>query len=154
LVASLWQSSERAKVIAWAFFVVTPATLMLVRSLQARAKPKRESASVRAIRITATNAGIFGSLWALVPILFLQISPNEAKLIIATLGAGMMCAGAFALGSMPAAAILFADLMLGGSTVALLNTGDPFYALFAALLFIFACSTARSSIDQALLTAE
>jgi diguanylate cyclase (GGDEF)-like protein len=154
LVTSLWHSDDRAAVIAWAFFVVVPATLMLVRSLQARAKPKRSSASMRAIRVTVTNAAVFGALWAIVPILFLHSAPIEAKLIIATLCAGMMCAGAFALGSMPAAAILFADLMLGGSAVALLNTGDAIYALFAALLFIFACSTARSSIDQALLAAE
>jgi diguanylate cyclase len=154
LVASLWQSDDRIKVIAWALFVVIPAGIVLARSLQAKAQPRRASVSGRAIRITVTNAAMLGTLWALVPILFLQSSPTEAKLIIATLCAGMMCAGAFALGSMPTAAIIFADLILGGSTVALLHTGDPFYALFAALLFIFACSTARSAIDHALLAAE
>ncbi|MFI5013686.1 MAG: putative bifunctional diguanylate cyclase/phosphodiesterase [Hyphomicrobiales bacterium] len=154
LVASLWQSDDRISVIGWAMFVVIPASLVLARTLRGRARSSRAGVSRRAIRITVTNAAVLGAFWALVPILFLQSAPAEAKLIIATLSAGMMCAGAFALGSMPAAAIIFADLILGGSAVSLLHTGDPFYALFAALMFIFACSTARSSIDQAMLLVE
>ncbi|SDR61896.1 PAS domain S-box-containing protein/diguanylate cyclase (GGDEF) domain-containing protein [Rhizobiales bacterium GAS113] len=154
LVASLWQSDSRNIVTAWAVFVIIPAAFVLAKSLRAKAQPKRPTASRRAMRVTATNAAVFGALWALVPILFLQSAPDQAKLIIATLCAGMMCAGAFALGSMPVAAIIFADLILGGSASALLRMGDPFYALFAALLFIFACSTARSAIDHATLLAE
>jgi hypothetical protein len=138
LVASLWQSDDRIRVLAWAMFVVVPASLVLAKTLRAGAQPKRDGVSRRAIRVTVINTAVLGALWALVPILFLQSAPAEAKLIIATLCAGMMCAGAFALGSMPAAAIIFADLILGGSAVALLHTGDPFYALFAALMFIFA----------------
>ncbi len=154
LVASLWQSAERAKVLAWALFVVIPAGLVLLRSLRARAQPKRASVSERAVRVTVTNAAVLAALWALVPMLFLQSAPADAKLIVATLCAGMMCAGAFALGSMPAAAIIFADLILGGSAAALIQTGEPVHLLFAALLFTFACSTAKSAIDQALLCAE
>jgi diguanylate cyclase (GGDEF)-like protein len=154
LVVSLWKSHDQAEVLMWAVFAVFPACLVLARSLQTRRQPKRSSVSARAIRVTVTNAAVLGTVWALVPILFLESAPADARLVVATLCAGMMCAGAFALGSMPIAAMVFADLILGGSVVALLHTAEPIYALFAALLFIFACSTARSAIDHALLAAE
>jgi diguanylate cyclase len=154
LLASLWPSDDRIKALAWASFVIIPASLMLTRSLGARARARRQSVSKRAVRVAVMNAAVLGTLWALVPILFLQNASGDARLIIATLCAGMMCAGAFALGSLPAAAILYADLILGGSAVTLVPIGEPVYLLFASLLFIFGCSTARSSIDQALLAAE
>jgi diguanylate cyclase (GGDEF)-like protein len=154
LVVSLWPSDQRVMVVAWTLFMTIPSSLLLVRSLQARRRPKRESVSGRAVRVTVINAAVFGALWALVPILFFEHAPVDAKLVVATLCAGMMCAGAFALGSMPAAAIIFADLILGGSAVVLIHASEPIYALFAALLFIFACSTVKNAIDQAKLGAE
>jgi diguanylate cyclase (GGDEF)-like protein/PAS domain S-box-containing protein len=154
LVASLWQSADRDAVIVWALFVVIPAGFVLAKSLRAKARPRRPTVSPRAMRITTLNAAVLGMLWALVPILFLNSAPGQAKVIVATLCAGMMCAGAFALGSMPVAAIVYADLILGGAASALLQTGETFYALLAALLFVFACSTARSAIDHATLLAE
>jgi hypothetical protein len=154
LVTSLWPSDSRSAAVAWALFMIIPAALLLVKSLRARAQPRSVTASPRATRIATINASVFRALWALVPMLFLQSAPDQAKLIVATLCAGMMCAGAFALGSMPVAAIVFADLVLGGSASALIQTGEPIYALFAVLLFIFACSTARSAVDHAMLLAE
>src|SRR6516165_9357109 len=85
LMASFWPSDRRVNAIAWALFVVMPASVLLFKSLRAQAAPPRQIVSPRAIRITVTNAAVLGGLWALVPILFLDSAPGESKLIIATL---------------------------------------------------------------------
>ena len=78
-----------------------------------------------------------GLFWAALPLFFFADADAGERFLIACVTAGMLCGGAFALASIPEAALSFVGPLACGSLVALLRSGDGINFLVALLLFIY-----------------
>ena len=133
LVAALWVSPVRRLAVAWASAIIIVGLYYGLRQRRtARLRPTNVSAHTinRAIR----NSLLLGSLWATLPLLFFADASPGGQIIIACLCAGMMGGGAFALASIPAAAIAFTAPIVAASAVTIGRSGDAAYALVAVLM--------------------
>ena len=133
LVAALWVSPVRQLAVAWASAIIIVGIYYGLRQRRtARLRPTNVSAHTinRAIR----NSLLLGSLWATLPLLFFAHASPGGQIIIACLCAGMMGGGAFALASIPAAAIAFTAPIVAASAITIGRSGDAAYALVAVLM--------------------
>ena len=98
----------------------------------ARTRPTYVSAHTisRAIR----NSLLLGILWASLPLIFFADASPGGQVIIACLCAGMLGGEAFALASIPAAAIAFTAPIVVASAIAIGRSGDVAYALVVVLM--------------------
>ena len=133
LVAALWSSPLRRLAVAWASAIVIVGLYYGLRQRRiARTRPTYVSAHTisRAIR----NSLLLGILWATLPLIFFADASPGGQVIIACLCAGMLGGGAFALASIPAAAIAFTAPIVVASAIAIGRSGDVAYALVAVLM--------------------
>ena len=133
LVAALWSSPLRRLAVAWASAIVIVGLYYGLRQRRiARTRPTYVSAHTisRAIR----NSLLLGILWATLPLIFFADASPGGQVIIACLCAGMLGGGAFALASIPAAAIAFTAPIVVASAITIGRSGDVAYALVAVLM--------------------
>ena len=144
LVAFAGQGSPHADGLTlWACAVVAYALLGLrgwVASQRRRSPNKAVSA--RGVRRITWQAGVLGSLWAILPILTMpaeQGFKGSMPMMVASVIAGMIGCGGFALLTLPAAAIAYSTPMTLGALLALSTSHDPIlYALGGLLIFCHA----------------
>ncbi|MBN9426719.1 MAG: EAL domain-containing protein [Burkholderiales bacterium] len=121
----------------WAVFIVT---LMAFtgrawqRTQRGRA-PRR--ASRRVLRRATVHASVLALMWAAPPLLFYTRDSLDASLITTAITAGMLCAGGFALVTVPQAAISYVGILLSGFLVALVidGAGRNFDILLLVLIY-------------------
>jgi diguanylate cyclase len=136
LVAALWASPLRRSAVAWASAIVIVGLYYGLRQRRiARERPTHVSAQTisRAIR----NSLLLGILWATLPLLFFADASPGGQVIIACLCAGMLGGGAFALASIPAAAVAFTVPIVVASAITIGRSGDAAYALVALLMISY-----------------
>ena len=136
LVAALWVSPFRQLAVVWASSIIIVGLYYALRQRRtADARPSHVSAHTinRAIR----NSLLLGILWAFVPLIFFADASPGGQLIIVCLCAGMLGGGAFALASIPAAAIAFTAPIGVASAIAIGRGGEAAYALVAILMIIY-----------------
>ena len=73
-----------------------------------------ESVSRRAFRSATRHAAVMGALWGAVPIVWLADVGPQSQVVIATLTAGMLSAGAFVLSPVPAASLAYVGIIVAG----------------------------------------
>ena len=133
LVAALWASPLRRSAVAWASAIVIVGLYYGLRQRDtARVRPTH--VSVHAITRAIRNSLLLGSLWATLPLIFFADASPGGQIIIACLCAGMLGGGAFALASIPAAAIAFTAPIVIASAITIGRSGDTAYALVAVLM--------------------
>ena len=136
LVAALWTSPFRRLAVAWASVIVIVGLYYGLRQRRtARVRPSHVSGNTiaRAIR----NSLLLGILWATLPLIFFADASPGGQVIIACLCAGMLGGGAFALASIPAAAIAFTAPIVVASAITIGSSGDAAYALVAVLMISY-----------------
>ena len=140
---ALWASPQHQLAIIWA---TTTLVFTLYHGFKNRhsadAKPSHVSRST--ITRTVRNALFFGSLWAMLPVLFFtNASPGE-QVIIACLCAGVLGGGTFVLASVPAAAIAFTAPIVVASVIAILRSADPKFLVVAVLMISYVAALWRA----------
>jgi diguanylate cyclase (GGDEF)-like protein len=136
LVAALWASPLRRLAVAWASAIVIVGLYYGLRQRRtARITPRHVSA--RTINRTIRNSLLLGGLWATLPLIFFAEASPGGQVIIACLCAGMLGGGAFALASIPAAAVAFTTPIVVTSAVTIGRSGDAAYALVAILMISY-----------------
>ena len=143
LIVALWASPQHQLAIIWA---TTTLVFTLYHGFKNRhsadAKPSHVSRST--ITRTVRNALFFGSLWAMLPVLFFtNASPGE-QVIIACLCAGVLGGGTFVLASVPAAAIAFTAPIVVASVIAILRSADPKFLVVAVLMISYVVALWRA----------
>ena len=127
-----WSSSHRALLLAWAGLVMLAVGQGLRAWLVGR---QRTTASARAIRRATLHASLLASLWAAVPLALFTGAGASEQLLMSAIMVGMMCAGGFALATVPVAATAFVTILCVASALALFNAQFSL-ALSAGLLLI------------------
>jgi diguanylate cyclase (GGDEF)-like protein len=133
LVAALWSSPLRRLAVAWASAIVIVGLYYGLRQRRiAHTRPAYVSTHTisRAIR----NSLLLGIMWATLPLIFFTDASPGGQVIIACLCAGMLGGSAFALASIPAAAIAFTAPIVVASAITIGRSGDVAYALVAVLM--------------------
>jgi len=95
------------------------------------------------------NALALGSCWAALPFLFFQEVGSGTQVLVACLSAGMLAGGAFALASIPLAALCFAGPIAASSFVALVRAGEKDHLLAATVLIIYCAVLTRGIFTYA-----
>lgn len=103
---SAWPFLSHVLLVAWALLLVAPSLCLLAIALF-RQVPSGGEASRSAIRNTRLCAALFGAAWAALPALFFITAPTELRILLVSMALAASGAGAFALGRVPSAGILF-----------------------------------------------
>jgi diguanylate cyclase (GGDEF)-like protein len=136
LVAALWSSPLRRFAVVWASAIVIVGLYYGLR--QRRTAPVRPThVSAQTISRTIRNSLFLGILWATLPLIFFADASPGGQLIIVCLCAGMLGGGAFALASIPVAAIAFTAPIVVSSAITIGRSGDAPYALVAILMISY-----------------
>jgi hypothetical protein len=123
LVAAPWAAPLRRLAVAWATAIIIVGLYYGLRQRRtARVRPTHVSA--RTIARAIRNSLLLGTLWATLPLIFFAEASSGGQVIIACLCAGMMGGGAFALASIPAAAIAFTAPIVVASAITIGRSGD------------------------------
>ena len=113
-----------------------------------RNRPPPERASTRALTRATQHAAALGAIWALLPILVFNNSDTHLTLMLITVCVGMLCAGGFALLTVPQASMAYVLLIALGCEVALIKDGiaqNWDLAILLLLYSIIVCSAVLSS---------
>lgn len=103
-----------------------------------RNKPAPERVSQRAINSAIRHATILGSVWAMLPILIFDTNNPHQSLLAVAVCTGMLCAGGFALSTIPQAAFANVILVTSGCIIALIKNNLWLHMDLAILLIIYA----------------
>lgn len=147
-VADHWGTPRFFHALLWAATIVSIAAYVYVRRRRG-SRRSRPSPSARLEHRAVVYALALGSCWAALPVLFFPDANAGAQLLIACLSAGMLCGGAFALASIPAAAIAFAGPIFLGSLVTLVLSGDKDHLLIAVVLAVYTSVLLRGVLAYA-----
>ena len=134
---ALWPQGSQAFLAAWAAGIGGVAVLGLRGWLQGRRRPPAISVSVRAPRRAALQATVLGSLWAVMPAVMLPRVDAPAQFLLSMVTTGMICAGGFALSSLPTAATAYVLTLGLGGVVALAQWQTDLAGVVAALLGLY-----------------
>ncbi len=93
----------------------------------------RRSASPRAIRRAALHASVLALIWAAVPLTLFQHASGPDQLLISAITTGMICAGGFALATVPVAATAYVLILSTAGVWTLVSARFP-QALVLGLL--------------------
>lgn len=113
-----------------------------------RTRPAPERVSPRALTRTTQHAAALGIIWALLPVLLFDNSNTHLTLLLTSVCVGMLCAGGFALLTVPQAAICYVFLVTIGFEIALFKAGISQHWDLAILLLLYSfivCSAVFSS---------
>lgn len=105
-------------------------------------------ASLRAIRRATLHAFLLGCIWGVLPILALDNQLNDRTVLLISVVTGMICAGGFALSTVPQAAFLYVGSLTLCCELALIKAGLLVYWPLNILLGLYAfiiCSAVIAS---------
>ncbi|WP_454714118.1 putative bifunctional diguanylate cyclase/phosphodiesterase [Caulobacter segnis] len=124
----------------WAALVISYGLLGLRGWLVSqRRKSTKQTVSARGVRRITWQAGVLGCLWAALPVLTMPKEQGFAgamPMLVASVLAGMIGCGGFAMLTLPAAAIAYSTPMVVGALWVLATSNDPIlFALGGLLIF-------------------
>ena len=133
-------SPHRVALTVWASLVISYALLGLRGWVASqRRKTSKQTVSQRGVRRITWQAGLLGCLWGALPILTMPKEQGFAgamPMLVASVIAGMIGCGGFAMLTLPVAAIAYSTPMVLGSLWVLATSNDPvLYALGGLLIF-------------------
>jgi signal transduction histidine kinase/CheY-like chemotaxis protein len=121
----------------WTAMVCCTAGYIYYRARLRRSKGPHFAVSARLPKRATLNALVLGTIWATLPLFFFHGAAPGGQLLIACLSAGMMCGGAFALASIPSAAMAFAGPIALASLIALASDKGSGYGFVALVLLVY-----------------
>jgi rhodanese-related sulfurtransferase len=131
---------HRIALTVWSALVVSYALLGLRGWIASkRRKSGKSTVSARGVRRMIWQAGLLGVLWGVLPILTMPKEQGFAgamPMLVASVIAGMIGCGGFAMLTLPPAAIAYSTPMAVGALYVLATSNDPIlYALGGLLIF-------------------
>ena len=117
--------------------------LLLVIGLMARGwwrwrQRLPRQASRRALVRSAWQAAVLALVWGMAPLLWFGGADGAQRVLLATIMAGMMSAGAFVLVPLPLSALLYVAVMALSSLLTLMLAQQPVYLLTGLLVLTYA----------------
>lgn len=98
----------------------------------------RVSVSPKAVRRATLHAALLAAAWAAVPVLWFEVATTPQRLFIGTLVAGLTCAGAFTLATVPMAGVVYVLILTCGALLGVLTSYEPHYLPLMLLNLVYA----------------
>ena len=133
----------------WATIVLGMAVLGFLSWTRDRRGPRRVTASVRAFHRATVHAALLGLAWGVVPVFWFPQLGNQERLVVASVATGMICAGGFALATVPPAAIAFVAALSAASMVGIMMSDVVYRELLGVLLIGYGMTVMRSVMSTA-----
>jgi len=134
-----WHSNKFYAALAWSLTLIIVVILGSRAWLKQRHRPPPAQVSKRAIKRATLHALGLSFIWGLLPILtFDSAQAHTNTLLLTTICTGMICAGGFALSTIPQAAITYVMVMTLGCELALIKDGLTHNWSLAILLGLYA----------------
>lgn len=129
----------------WAISTCFVATLGLANWIKSKRQARIEVVSERGMLKAAKGAAILGFLWGVLPALLYPHAEFQAKLVIIAATSGMLGGGALALYVVPPAMTAWLFMLVFGSLIGLVRSGNWEDWTIAALLIVYATSLLKAS---------
>jgi len=148
VLAAYAGSPHLGLLLPWAGVLAMMCGLALRGWWRGRARPVQR-ASPRAVRRAVVGAATLGTVWSLVAVVCYPGATHDQQLLLALLVVGMMCGGAFALASVPLAAIAYVGTLGVAAQLVLVLTDGPLNGYLHGLLFIYTLTLLASVLATA-----
>ena len=149
LLLMYWNKPQFTFVLVWSI-ALTAAIFLSTRAwLQQKQVQAPTQASMRATRNATLHAIALGCIWGLLPIMTFSESDPANTLLLITICTGMICAGGFALSTIPQAAIGFVCVFTLGCQTAILKDNLTAHWDLAILLLLYAFIISSAVIASA-----
>ncbi|MES2823200.1 MAG: EAL domain-containing protein [Pseudomonadota bacterium] len=139
ILVSFFHTPDFRSLVIWASFLL----YCVYNSTRAwhlqRNKPSLEKTSPRALTRATQHAATLGLIWAALPLLVINNDDPHLSLLLAIICTGTLFAGAFALASIPQAAVAYVGLLASGYCIALLLKNVSLNWDLAILVVLYAC---------------
>jgi len=149
LLLIYWNTTYLKAVVIWSVFLAIAIVMGTRAWLMQRRRPAPNQVSKRALKRATLHASALALIWGILPILTFDTYPDSANtLLLATICTGMICAGGFALATVPQAAISYVSIMTLGCEIAIFRDGILAHWDLALLLILYAfiiCSAVLAS---------
>ena len=149
LLLMYWNTPKFIFILIWAVALITAIFLSTRAWLQQKQRPAPTHASLRAIKIASLHAIALGFIWGVLPIMTFNQNDPENTLLLTTICTGMICAGGFALATIPQAAIGFVCVTTLGCEIAIFNDSLTAHWDLAILLLLYAFIISSAVIASA-----
>ena len=138
VTAAIWPTAHGPALFAWACAVCVFALYNISKWRRGRKHLPLTRVSRSMIAKATAHAFFLGAMWGLLPAIWLPSVGHEQELLVATLIAGMVGAGAFSLSSLPTAATAYVLTITCGGTIGLVRGASDHLELIAPLFFTYA----------------
>lgn len=141
---SFWDASNRFLLAAWLVFVMLLALWGVRRWTAMSMGVIPTTVSRDGLRRSAAHASLVALAWASVLVGLFADADLPHQIVLGVVSTGMICAGAFALTTVPLSALSYVLIVAGGSALALVNSGLPVAAELGALLAVYSVTVIAS----------
>ena len=129
--AAFWRSAHPLLLAGWTAAVL----LIVVQGVRAWRKGNiRRSASPRAIRRATLHASVLAFFWSAVPLTLFRDASGPDQLLVSAITTGMICAGGFALATLPVAATAYVLILSAAGVWTLVSAEFPLALVLGLLL--------------------
>jgi two-component system, sensor histidine kinase len=142
-----WNTGSNIFLSAWGLTIASAAGMATRSWVRSRRRTPHE-ASRRATRRMTFHAIVLALAWGAMPVVLLPAIGPTHQLIVASLMAGMISAGGFALSTVPSAGLAYTWTMSCASAAALLLCQVDAYAVTAIFLLIYSVFISRNLISN------
>jgi len=145
----LWPQASHGLLLGWAGAVLSVSALGFSGWLRGVRRAPRPTASRRALRRAAAQAGVLAAAWAALPLVHFSAANAQGQFFIGMVITGMVCAGGFALSTVPLAATVWVLVLSVGFGLALALQGSVGALGVAAVLVCYSAIVVYSVVVHA-----
>ncbi len=149
ICVAFWESAHRLMIAAWFLFVLLMAASGVRAWKVLSAGGLRPVASRRSLRRLTLHSALLAGLWGAVIAALFPLADSPRQLLLAVIATGMICAGGFALATVPLAGTVFVLMLCAGAFVALFNAQFELAGILGPLLLLYGFIVISSVVSMA-----
>ena len=134
---------------AWAILPVALSVLGFSSYQRSRSRVPRTTASQRAFRRATIHAALLAVAWGIIPMAWFPVLGAPEQLVVATVATGMICAGGFALATVPPAAITYVAILATSTMIGVIRSDVSHRVLLGVLLIAYGATVMRTVLGTA-----
>lgn len=149
IVIALHDVANSYALAAWALLPLALSLLGFNSYFRSRSRVPRTTASRRAFQRATIHAALLAVAWGIIPMVWFPILGAPEQLVVATVATGMICAGGFALATVPPAAMTYVAILATSTMIGVVRSDITHRSLLGVLLIAYGATVMRSVLGTA-----
>jgi len=137
LLLMYWNTPKFSFILAWSMALILAIFFGTRAWLRQKRRPPPTHVSLRAIKYATIHAAALGCIWGVLPIITFSQQDPANTLLLTTVCTGMICAGGFALATIPQAAVGYVCILTLGCEIAIFRDSLTDHWDLAILLLLY-----------------